>query len=71
MLEVIIMQLTSMLLAWIAPVFPRRNIKISKAFEVEDCFLSFFIKKIGSSEVRLNFDVQPLESSITKKASIQ
>ena len=33
------------------------------AFEVEDCFLSFFIEKIGSSQVKLNFDVQPQESS--------
>ena len=70
MLEVIIMQLTwTFLIA--AEVFPRRNTKISMAFEVEDCFLSFFIEKIRSSQVKLNFDVQLQESSITKKASIQ
>ena len=70
MLEVIIIQLTWTLS--IAPdVFPRRNTKISMAFEVEDCFLSFFIEKIGSSQVKLNFDMQPQESSITKKAFIQ
>ena len=70
MLEVIIIRLTCTLL--IAPdVFPRRNTKISMAFEVEDWFLSFFIDKIERSQVRLNFDVQPQESSITKKASIQ
>ena len=62
MLEVIIMQLTWSLL--IAPdVFPRRHTKISMAFEVEDCFLSFLIEKIGSSQVKLNFDVQPQERS--------
>ena len=70
MLEVIIIQLTWTLLI-VPDVFPRRNTKISMAFEVEDCFLSFFIEKIGSSQVKLNFDVQPQKSSITKKASIQ
>ena len=70
MLEVIIMQLTWTFLIAVE-VFPRRNTKISMAFEVEDCFLSFFIEKIGSSQVKLNFDVQLQESSITKKASIQ
>ena len=41
------------------------------AFEVDDCFLSFFIKKIGSSQVKLNFDMQLQESSIKGKASTQ
>ena len=70
MLDVIIMQLNWTLLI-VPNVFPRRNTKIIMAFEVDDCFLSFFIKKIGSSQVKLNFDVQLQESNIKGKASTQ